>query len=115
MESNQPSSLPCRHNPISRKYFIIFPFYFPVSLRRIAKNWPSHAQISFTALLRRGMEREFLYAPIGNFSGVHFVVGSAIEFMNGHKLLRLLAALAEFSKDAAVEFHLVNLSAVFHV
>ena len=59
-----------------------------------------------------GCRREFLHAPVGNFSGVNFIVGPAIEFMDGHEFLQLLAALAEFSDDAAVKLHLVNFAAV---
>ena len=35
--------------------------------------------------------------------------------MHGHEFLHLLAAFAEFAENAAVEFHLVNFSAIFHV
>jgi hypothetical protein len=60
------------------------------------------------------MEDELLNSPIGDLTPIDLIFIPAVNFVQSHKLLGQLAAVAELPDDSAIEFHLINLT-VLHI
>src|SRR5262245_50176756 len=57
---------------------------------------------------RSRAQRQFLHAPVEQFSDVKFIFRGARDFVNPSKLLGLMAGLAEIAEQLAIERQLVN-------
>ena len=54
------------------------------------------------------LQRDFLNAPPGDLGGHNFIGISAVHGVHGGEFLSLLARLAKFAEDGAIQLHLVD-------